>query len=349
MDHLAPSLNPIRPDAAEEIPVIDLAAYLAGTPGAREAAGAALRHALENVGFYFVTGHGVDQALVDAAFDAAARFHAQPLEEKLKLKINAHNIGYLPVRGSVTRHSKINPNNKPNVNEALFVKRDLPPDHPDVLAGLPFRGTNQWPAGLPGFREPVTAYATAMEQLGLSLLPLYATALGLPPAYFADKFAPPMYTLRMSHYPQQDSIDENEFGLAPHSDTSFMTLLAQNKIPGLSIRLPNGNWIDAPALEGSFLVNGGDMLRRWTNERFLATPHRVVNRSGQERYAIPFFFDCAYTTTMECLPTCTGPGNPPQYAPMSYPDYMVWYRNLNYGGAQAEPPKGRDGVQLSAG
>lgn len=348
MNHLAPSLNPIRPDAPEEIPVIDLADYLAGKPGALEATAATLRHALENIGFYFITGHGVAQTLVDATFDAAKRFHAQPLDDKLKLKINQHNIGYLPVRGSVTRHSKINPNNKPNVNEAFFVKRDLAPDHPDVLAALPFRGTNQWPDSLPGFRETVIAYATAMEQLGLSLLPLYAVALDLPPDFFTTRFAPPMYTLRMSHYPQQDSTDENEFGLAPHSDTSFMTLLAQNKVPGLSIRLPNGNWIDAPALPGSFLVNGGDMLRRWTNERFLATPHRVVNRSGQERYAIPFFFDCAYNTDMACLPTCTTPGNPPRYETMTYPEYMFWYRNLNYA-AQAEPPKDRDGVQLSAG
>lgn len=348
MDHLAPSLNPIRPDAPEEIPVIDLADYRAGRPGAREAVAAALRHALEEVGFYFVTGHGVDQGLVDAAFDAARRFHAQPLDDKLKLRINQHNIGYLPIRGSVTRHSRINPNNKPNVNEAFFVKRDLPADHPDVVAALPFRGMNQWPDNLPGFRDTVMAYAGAMERLALSLLPLYATALDLAPDFFTAPFAPPMYTLRMSHYPQQDSTDENEFGLAPHSDTSFMTLLAQNKVPGLSIRLPNGNWVDAPALPGSFLVNGGDMLRRWTNERFLATPHRVINRSGQERYAIPFFFDCAYTTTMTCLPTCTTPDNPPRYDPITYPDYMLWYRNLNYGNQQT-PPQNRDGVQLSAG
>ena len=93
--------------------------------------------------------------------------------------------------------------------------------------------------------------------------------------------------------PPHDAPAENEFGIAPHTDTSFMTLLAQNRIPGLSIRLPTGRWVDAPAIDGAFLVNGGDLLRRWTNDRFLATPHRVLNRSGQERYAIPFFFDCA--------------------------------------------------------
>ena len=347
MNDLAPSLNPIRADATEEIPVIDLGPYLAGVTGAREAAAAALRHAYEEVGFYFIVNHGVPQALVDAVFAEAARFHGLALEEKLKLRINGHNIGYLPVRGSVTRHSRINEGNKPNLNEAIFLKRDLAADHPDVVAGLPFRGVNQWPEGLPGFRETVTAYQGAMERLALALVPLYAVALGLEPDWFEAKFRDPMYTLRMSHYPKVEVVEENEFGLAPHSDTSFMTLLAQNKVPGLSIRLPNGKWVDAPALEGSFLVNGGDMLRRWTNERFLATPHRVINRSGVERYAIPFFFDCNYRTVMEAIPTCVGEGEAAKYPAITYPEYMVWYRNLNYG-AQ-EGAKGSDGVKLSAG
>jgi isopenicillin N synthase-like dioxygenase len=347
MNDLAPSLNPIRADAPEEIPVIDLGPYLAGAPGARETAAAALRHAFEEVGFYFIVNHGVPQSLVDDAFAAARRFHDQKLDEKLKLKINHHNIGYLPVRGSITRHSRINEGNKPNVNEAFFAKRDLPSDHPDVVAALPFRGANQWPADLPGFRATVLAYQAALEKLALSLLPLYALALDLPADWFTAKFREPMYTLRMSHYPKVDKVAENEFGLAPHTDTSFMTLLAQNRVPGLSIRLPNGNWVDAPALDGSFLVNGGDMLRRWTNERFLATPHRVINRSGQERYAIPFFFDCDYRTVMECIPTCTGSDNPPKYPPMGYPEYMTWYRSLNYGGQDGA--KGSDGVKLSAG
>ena len=349
MNDLAPSLNPIREDAVEEIPAIDLGPYLAGEPGSLERAGAALRHAFENVGFYFITNHGVPQTLIDATFDAARQFHAQELEAKLALKINQHNIGYLPMRGSVTRHSRINEGNKPNLNEAFFVKRDIAADHPDVLANLPFRGANQWPADLPGFRETVIAYQTAMEKLALSLLPLYAIALDLPPDHFTAAFTDPMYTLRMSHYPRVDVPEDNEFGLAPHSDTSFMTLLAQNRVPGLSIRLPNGKWIDAPPLEGSFLVNGGDMLRRWTNERFLATPHRVINRSGQERYAIPFFFDCNYRWVMECLPTCREPGLPPRYEPITYPDYMVWYRNLNYGAQAENRAKSREGVTLSAG
>lgn len=318
----APSIAPIRPDAPEEIPVLDLGA---GNIQAQ------FRHALENVGFYFVVNHGVPAGLIADTFEATRRFHAQPEEAKLALRLNEHNIGYLPFRSSVTRHSQLNANNKPNLVEAFFTKRELAPN----AAVAPFRAPNRWPAQVPGFKATVLDYMNAMEKLGKSLLPLYAGALDLPPDWFDAAFAEPMYTLRMAHYPRQDVVEENEFGLAPHSDTSFMTLLAQNDVPGLSIRLPNGRWLDAPSLPGSILVNGGDLLRRWTNERFLATPHRVINRSGQERYAIPFFMDCSYEHRMECVPTCQGPGNPPKYDPITYPEYMTWFRNMNYAAAVA--------------
>jgi len=343
MQSLAPSLPPVRADAPEEIPVLDLAPYLAGEPGALERLGAELRRAFEEIGFYFIVGHGVPQSLVDAAFAEAKRFHDQPEEDKLAIRVDENLVGYLPIRGSTTRHSQINPDNKPNVNEAFFARRDVDKDHPDLVAGKTFRAVNKWPANLPGFRETVVAYQAAMEKLGKSLLPVYAVALDLPPDYFDAAFADPMYTLRMSHYPQHDAPVENEFGLAPHTDTSFMTMLAQNAVPGLSIRLPTGRWIDAPAIDGAFLVNGGDLLRRWTNDRFLATPHRVVNRSGKERYAIPFFFDCSAEAVMECLPTCREPGQPPRYEAITYATYMAWYRKVNYGDA-----KDKSGVRLAA-
>lgn len=328
--HLAPSLAELRPDALEEIPVLDVAGFLDGRPGERERLGRELRHAFEHVGFYVVTGHRVPQALIDATFEEARRFHALPLPQKMALAINEHNIGYMPSRGSVVKHSRLNADNKPNLLAAFGVKPDLSPDHPDVLAGKPFRGVNRWPEALPGFRERVLAYCRAMVELAQSLLPLYATALHLPADFFAPAFSEPMFTFRMLHYPSQDEPADNEFGFAPHTDTGIISLLAQNTVPGLSIRLPNGAWIDAPAIEGSFLVNGGDMLRRWTNDRFLATPHRVINRSGGARYAIPFFVDCNYGWVMECLPTCHDAGHPPRYAPITYAEYMTWFRKLNY-------------------
>ena len=339
---LAPTLPPIIAEARDEIPVLDLAPLRRGAPDALEHLAADLRHVFENVGFYFVTNHGVPQDLVDRMFDEVRRFHAQPVEAKLRLKINQHNVGYMPMRGATTRHSQLSLRNKPNLNEAFFAKRDLSHDHPDVIAGKPFRPANQWPDDLPGFRETVVAYQNALEGVAKSLLPAYALALDLPADAFDEAFREPTYTLRMTHYPQQQVEEEGEFGLAPHTDTSFMTLLAQNRIPGLAIRLPSGKWIDAPAIDGAFLVNGGDLLRRWTNDRFLATPHRVTNRSGQARYAIPLFFDCGTEYVMQPLATCIGPDNPCRYDPITYVQYITWYRNQNFDHA-----RGKDGVALA--
>ena len=321
-----------------EIPVLDLAPYLSGQPGAQERLARQLCHALENIGFYFIKGHGVPQSLIDAAFAATARFHAQPLNNKLKLQRNQHNVGYLPMSRSSDPDAAV----RPNVNEAFFLKRDLPADHPDVLAHKRFRGTNMWPADLPGFRETVVAYCDALEALVKNLMPLYAVALDLPADYFAAAFAEPQYTLRMTHYPFVEALRENEFGIAPHSDTSFLTLLAQNKVPGLSLCTRDGRWIDAPALDGHFLVNGGDMLRRWTNDRFLATPHRASNRSGKARYAIPFFVDCNVDWPMECLPTCTSAERPAKYPRFTYAEYMSAYHDA------ANARDSADGVRIQA-
>ena len=312
---------------ADTIPVLDLGPLRDGSPGAVEQLGVELRRAFTEVGFYFVRNHGISQELLDTTFAEAERFHAQSLEAKLALKINEHNIGYMPMRGATTRVNAVGEVALPNANEAVFFKRELPADHPDLLANLRFRGANQWPE-LPGFRANILAACKAFETLGLSLLPLYARALDLPADYFTPFFQEPMYTLRMSHYPQQEpTAPANEFGIAPHVDTSFMTILAQNRIPGLSLRLPSGDWFDAPAPEGALLINGGMMLRRWTDKRFLATPHRVINRSGRERYAIPFFMDANYHATMAPI---TADGSAGREDPIIYPDFMTSYQRANF-------------------
>ena len=331
------------------VPILDLGPYRAGVAGAAEALAEQLREAQENVGFYIITNHGVPRERIEATFSAAKRFHALPLETKTALKANEHNVGYLPMKGSTTRSSKVHVNTKPNLNEAFFVKRDLAPDDPEVLAGDRYKAVNQWPdeAVLPGFRADVVAYCDALEALALSLLPLYARALGLAPGWFDDAFSGrPMFTLRMTHYPPvpADAVEDNQFAIAPHTDSGFLTLLAQSDIPGLAIRLPSGEWIEPPLIPGSFIVNTGDLAHRWTNERFLSTPHRVVHTEPRDRYAIPFFFDCNYTHVMACIPTCTGPGNPPKYDPTTYPAYMLWFGSRNY--AHIKP---KDGEDVAAG
>src|SRR5262249_51744259 len=186
------------------------------------------------------------------------------------------------------------------------------------------------PADLPGFRETVVAYCGRLERLVLRMMPLYAVALGLPPGYFDIPFRDLQYKLRITHYPHQETAADDEFGIAPHTDTSFLTLVAPNDVPGLSIRARNGAWIDAPAVPNAFVVNGGQLLLRWTNDQFLAPPHRAINRSGGERYALAFFCDSSIAWPIAAVPTTVGPDRPPKYPTTYYTDYMIQYQRRTY-------------------
>lgn len=304
---------------APTIPVLDLGPALAGVPGALEETAARLRHICETIGFLFIVNHGVPAGLVEETFAAAARFHAQPLEAKLAVKVNPILQGYMPVRGSTTRTSTLSIGNKPNENEAFFVKR----------RGEDAGGDDRWPAGLPGFRETALRYYDAMDALAQRMLPLYATALGLPADFFAAPCNDPLTGLRLTHYPPA-AYGADQYGIAPHSDSSFITLLAQNRVPGLQVRTPAGAWIDAPVVPDSFVVNTGDILHRWSNGRFLSTPHRAFNTSGGPRYAIPYFFHPNPDTLIDCLPSCAAPGEAPRFEPMTTEQYMAWFRGQNY-------------------
>jgi isopenicillin N synthase-like dioxygenase len=315
---------------AAAIPVIDLGPYLAGEPSALDRAAAQLRHALTEIGFYSIVNHGMSSALVHEVYRQVARFHARPLDEKLKIKLDKHNVGYLAMMGDTLRTSVVANVTKPNMSEALFMARDLAPDHPDVVSGRRFRSANQWPADLPGFREPLVEYCNALERLVQRLVRVYARALDLPATYFDRPFTDLQYKLRATHYPSQPEAPDDEFGIAPHTDTSFLTLLAPNDVPGLSFRTRAGDWIDVSTVPNAFIVNGGQLLLRWTNDCFLATPHRAVNRTCDERYALAFFCDAHIDWPIAAVPTCVGPVRPPRYETTYYTDYMLRYQARTY-------------------
>jgi isopenicillin N synthase-like dioxygenase len=322
------------PSDLGQIPVLDVAAYLAGAPGALEDVAAELRVALETIGFFYLAGHGVSQELLDRVFAETRRFHALPLEEKMKLRLNRSNNGYMPLRGHAQRHTTLNKMPpKPNENESFFAKRERDPNDPDVIAGKDLRDPNQWPDNLPGFKETVLEYQDLMRRLVHRLLPVYARALDLPAEYFAPFFHQGgEVTVRMIHYPPAtpEQVAENVFGTAAHTDRNMLTILAQGDTPGLQIMRSDGTWIPAPILPGAFVVNSGDTLRRWSNDRFLSTPHRVLNVSGRDRYSVPFFVSPEYDTVLECLPSCQGPDNPARYEPVTMEAFTIEFLNRNY-------------------
>jgi isopenicillin N synthase-like dioxygenase len=317
--------------ASAKIPVIDYGPYLAGEPGALERTAEQVRYACETIGFLYALNHGMPQDIIDRGFAASRRFHALPMEEKLKLRLNENNIGYLPMNASVQGASTVHKATKPNQNESFFISHDRGPDHPDVLAGTPLRGRNQWPAGHPDLRTDMMAYFHAVGAMCDRLLPVFAVALGMPADWFAPYFADePHANLRFLHYPPQEDTSENTFGAAPHTDNSFMTALARTDVPGLAVRLPTGEWFAPPVIPGTFLINLGNIMRRWSNDRFLSTPHGVINESGTDRYSIAYFHSPNPARTIECLSSCVSAEHPAQYPPAVYRDLVLEFYRKNY-------------------
>ena len=334
-DHAAADANVAAPRAigaaagTAELPILDLGPYLAGAPGARDALVDELRHIQENIGFYVVVNHGVDRALIEAAYDGLKAFFALPLEDKLALRMDENSVGYVPFKSTVYVSSIINQNTKKDLNETLILARERAADHPAVLAGRRFTGPNKWPVAVVGFRDALVAYQRAIEALGRQVLPLYALALKKPSDFFDSCFTDPIMWQRNTYYPPVKG-EDNQFGIAPHTDHSFLTLLPIADEPGLQILTQDGSWIEPPqGLDNGIVINTGEFFNRWTNNRFIATPHRVVPPQN-DRYSITTFFNPDADTVAAAIDTCVGPNNPAKHDPVTLYEYVCWYIDTNY-------------------
>ena len=305
-----------RAATPQEVPILDLTPLVTGgdiTPLAGQ-----LRHACETIGFFYVRDHGVPQKVVDDVFDATKRFFDLPLSERMLIKIDDRfRRGYMPQ--GINQH----PGYAPDLKESYEFGLDLPLDDPAVVAGLALHGPNRWPDAHPWLRRAAEAYFDHTMTLGRNLLRLFAVSLGEPEARFLAHCQKPMVQSRLFHYPADVSQDENAFGVAPHTDYGMITLLTQDPIGGLELRKRDGEWVRASYIPGTFIINLGDMFKVWTNDLYVSNLHRVVNRSGQERYSIPTFFNLDYDALVSCLPSCRAAGEPAKYEPIKSGDYLV--------------------------
>lgn len=292
-----------------EIPVIDLAGLCApGEPGL-DAVGAAIKRAATEVGFFYIANHGVPQAVIDAAFAEARRFFRSPEETKATVRVNALHRGWLAPGGAVMDGAK-----RPDLKESFIFGLDLPETDPDVQAGKPLMGPNQWPPGMPAFRSALSAYYAEVLACGQRLLRGFASALDLPPDHFAAAFAKPLARGSAIWYPPQPpELGENQFGVSAHTDYGCITILAQDDTGGLQVQNRRGEWIAAPPIPGTYVINIGDLMARWTNDLFVSTPHRVVNASGRERQSIAVFYDPHPDTEITAIPACVTADNPVRY------------------------------------
>ncbi len=315
----------------DRIPVVDLAALDGVDLGER------LVEVYGSVGFGYVVGHGVPDVLVAEVFEQSRRFHALPAAMKAAVELNSLHRGYIPIDASTDVTSPLATVTRPNQSESFMMMREAGPDDPAVLAGHYLAGPNQWP-DLPGFREVLEAYHAALVALSQRLVEALAAALGDTDGVVARSFRPPTTWLRLLRYPPRPpDAPADLFGSAPHIDFGGITVLAQDERGGLQVATPDARWVDAPPLPGSFVVNVGTMLHRWSNGRLFATPHRVINTSGAERYSVPFFYDPDVTARIEPLPCCTGPDRPAMFEPLVFGDFVRRELESGYRHHQPDP------------
>jgi isopenicillin N synthase-like dioxygenase len=302
----------------EQIPIVDFTPFQTGDAQRKQAA-LELAGAFRNVGFAYLAGHGVGQELIDRTFAEAGRFFDLPREKKAEVAVEKSNCdrGWFDIGMENLDPDK---QEEGDLKEGYRIGNDLAPDHPLVRAGVPFHGPNQWPTDVPGFRETMEEYFAAVHRLAREVTHAIALALELPEDYFDDWFTTPMVIMSPLHYPPQAAgdggeISEARIGAGAHSDYGCLALLAQDDKGGLQVRNAAGQWIDAKPVKGTFVVNVGDMLARWTNDLFPPTLHRVINTSGSERQSIPFFYDPNADAPVEVIPTVLREGEEPKYPP----------------------------------
>ncbi|MEX2454427.1 MAG: 2-oxoglutarate and iron-dependent oxygenase domain-containing protein, partial [Rhodospirillaceae bacterium] len=240
------------------LPVIDISGLRSADTADRLAVGAEIGAACRGLGFMYIAGHGVPADLRAAVFEEAARFFAQPEDRKLAVHMNNSpcNRGYEPMR-----HQTLEAGTPPDLKEGFYIAEDMDEDHPRVRAGHFNFGANQWPEGMPGFRTTMSRYHGEMLTLGSLLMRGIALSLDLEEDFFADYCSDPLSRLRLLHYPPQPADPHpGEKGCGAHTDFGGITILMQDDNGGLQVMGSDGDWIHAPPLPDTYLVNMGDLI-----------------------------------------------------------------------------------------
>jgi isopenicillin N synthase-like dioxygenase len=308
------------------LPVIDFASVRAHDPEGTRAVAQAIRAACLTDGFFYLTNHGVPEAVIAAVHDEGQLFFRQPPDVKRQATVNARHRGFNALGDALMYEAR-----KPDYKEFFSIGLDLPEDDPDVLAGEKLRGPNNWPPGMPDFRAALEAYYAAMLACGADLMRAVAVSLDLVPDFFTPHYRKPLQRTQIVYYPPQPPGEDDQFGVAPHSDFGCITLLWQDSNGGLEVlERSTKRWIPAPPIPGTLVVNVADLLARWTNDRYASTPHRVINRSGRERLSIATFHDPDFKAVVDPRDLGT-PDAACRYQPILAGDHIVGRIERSFG------------------
>jgi len=308
------------------VPVIDVSPFLAGAADGKRAVARAIGRACEDIGFFTIVGHGVAPALVRQMHDVSRAFFDLPVEEKQRVRRPKpeQSRGYIGVGEENLAYGLDQP--ATDLKEFFAIGPVDVPDEPYYTgaAAYPSFAPNLWPARPPGLRAIYVAYYRAMERLAGDLMRAFALALDLPEAFFRDKTDRHISGIRVINYPDQPQAPApGQLRAGPHSDYGALTILKTENVPGgLQVLNRAGLWVDVEPVAESFVINLGDLMMHWTNDRWISTLHRVVNPPrdralGSRRQSIVFFHQPNYDALIECLPGCSTPHNPPKYPPIT--------------------------------
>jgi isopenicillin N synthase-like dioxygenase len=295
-----------------QIPLIDFGRFLDGTPEERRAVADEIVHASALIGFFYLTGHGVSEALRAKVFERSAQFFHLPMTEKKALEATqAWNRGYIFGGGK----EQLDANTR--TFEQYRIQREFDPADPDLQRDDPMYQPNRWPQQLPGFDSDCIAYYDAMSALGQQLLKAFAIGLDLPEDRFDPFFRKPISQISLMYYPAlPEGVGQEVKNLSAHVDEGPVVMLAQGEIGGLEVKTPDGRWLAAPPVLGAYTVNLGNMMMWWSNGRFKSTLHRVRNTSRQERFSVPFFWNADPEVMVEPLPELVSRDGEARYPPV---------------------------------
>ena len=305
----------------EAIPIIDITPLVIHNDNSKSLRKTVneIRDACKNVGFFYIKNHQIPKDHLNALIPLVQEFFNLPLEEKMKIHISKSDIfrGYTPLGKELT-------NEKSDWHECVDFGLDLEPSHPEVIAGKQLVGPNQWPENHHNFRKVLEKHWDLMIILGRAITEGLAISLGLSKNYFAPYMSKSHSYMRISNYPPYKNNQEENIGdgIGAHIDYGFLTILLQNNIGGLEVKNFNNEWIKAPIIPGTFLINIGHMIQRWTNNYYKATIHRVIPPKNKIRCSLPFFFEPNFDTVVAPLENFCSADNLPRYKPIHFGDYL---------------------------
>ncbi|KAE8453699.1 hypothetical protein EG329_009210 [Mollisiaceae sp. DMI_Dod_QoI] len=292
------------------VPTIDIAPYLSDpTSSKAQQIVSDIKAACVTTGFFQLIGHGIPSSLQEAVFKGSEELFTLPMEEKVKLdrgkSIGASNRGYELIGGQGLQEGTL-----PDLKEGFYVGKDIPATDPRVQNNAFLIGPNLWPPSSliseEIFKKPMEEYYSKVFDLALKVLDAIAAGMQYGPSVFSEFISnDAVASIRLLHYPPDKSNDERQLGAGAHTDFGAITLLLQDQIGGLQVwDYGNKVWKDVKPVKDAYVVNVGDMLQMWTNGIYKSSLHRVLNRSGKDRYSVPFFFD----GNVDCVLTPLGGG-----------------------------------------